>query len=87
MQVDSRPQQSQVSMYRLARLTDWLQVSDLRSKARQGFARPAAASAQQSDAAISAAISTKVQQRRCQRQQLPETNSTQQVGRYSRRPV
>jgi hypothetical protein len=54
-------------------------VRDLRSKARQGFARPAAASAQQSDAAISAAISTKVQQRRCQRQQLPETISTQQA--------
>lgn len=60
-----------------------MQVSDLRSKAKQGFARPAAATAQESDAAIS----TKVQQRRCQRQQLPETNSTQQVRRDSRRLV
>jgi hypothetical protein len=60
-----------------------LQVNDLRSKALQGFARPAAATAQQSDASVSAAISTKVQQRRCQRQQLPETNSTEQVRWHS----
>ena len=53
-----------------------MQVGDLRSKARQGFARPSAAPAQQSEAAIS----TQVRQRRCLRQQLPETNSTQQVG-------
>lgn len=56
-------------------------VGDLSSKARQGFARQAAVPVPQTDAAIP----TRKSQRNCLRQQLPETNSTQQVSVH--RPV